>query len=89
MSDFDERSGVVYSKAPWGQWGQTIDEVFIEVEVSDRSIRAKDIKCEIKPNSIAVSVGGAEKFKVYIKPPCISGCSSCVIIIIRVVCLLL
>lgn len=65
MSDFDERSGVVYCKAPWGQWGQTIEEVFIEVEVSEGNIRAKDISCDIKPNSIAVSVKGVMKFKVW------------------------
>jgi hypothetical protein len=56
MSNFDERSGVVYSTTPWGQWGQTIDEIFIEVTISDSSIRAKDIKCEIKPTSMSVSV---------------------------------
>lgn len=64
MSDFDERSGVVYSTTPWGQWGQTVDEVFIEVQVSDGGVGAKDIKCEIKPTSILVSVRGEEKFKV-------------------------
>lgn len=65
MSDFDERSGVVYSTTPWGQWGQTIDEVFIEIQVSDSSIRAKDIKCEIKPTFMSVSVRGEIIFKVY------------------------
>ena len=72
MSDFDERSGVVYCKTPWGQWGQTIDEVFVEVDVaassssssSSSSVRAKDIKCEIRPNAIAVSVRGQDTFKV-------------------------
>lgn len=64
MSDFDERSGVVYSTTPWGQWGQTIDEVFIEVQVSDGGARAKDIKCEVNPNSLSVSVRGEEKLKV-------------------------
>lgn len=64
MSDFDERSGVVYSTTPWGQWAQTIDEVYVEVKISNSSIRAKDIKCEIKPTSIFVSVRGEVKFKV-------------------------
>lgn len=64
MSDFDERSGVVYCKAPWGQWGQTIDEVFIEVQVRESNVRAKDIKCDIKPNSISVAVREDVKIKV-------------------------
>ena len=64
MGDFDERSGAVYCKTPWGQWGQTIDEVFIEVQVSEGNTRAKDIQCDIKPTCISVAVRGEEKLKV-------------------------
>lgn len=63
MSNFDEKSGVVYCKTPWGQWGQTIEEVLIEVEIAEPGTRAKDIKCDIKPNSISVSVANEVKFK--------------------------
>lgn len=63
MSDFDERSGVVYCSVPWGQWGQTIEEVYIEVEVA-MGTRSHDIHCEIKPRSISVIVCGKEVIKV-------------------------
>ena len=34
MADhFDEKSGLVPSKTPWGSWAQAIDEVFNEVNV--------------------------------------------------------
>lgn len=55
MSHFDERSGVVYCKTGWGQWGQTIEEVFIEVDVAEGT-KARDIRCDIKPKSISLAV---------------------------------
>ncbi|XP_067663555.1 nudC domain-containing protein 2-like [Haliotis asinina] len=55
MSDFDDKSGVIACKTPWGQWWQTIEEVFIEVDVP-KDTKSKEIKCEIKPNSIRVVV---------------------------------
>lgn len=63
-SDFDERSGVAYCKTAWGQWGQTIEEVFVEVQISEGNVRARDIQCEIKPNSLLVAVRGDVKIKV-------------------------
>lgn len=63
MSNFDERSGVIYCKTPWGQWAQTIDEIFIEVQVTG-IIRAKDICCEIKPKFISVTIKNEVLFKV-------------------------
>ncbi len=63
MSNFDEKSGVVYCKTPWGQWGQTIEEVFIEVDVTEANVRAKEISCDIKPTSITVAIRGTVKFK--------------------------
>ncbi len=59
MSNFDEKSGLVYSSTPWGQWAQTIEEVFVEVNVADGT-RAKDITCSIKPNTIDLSVRNQE-----------------------------
>ena len=55
MANFDEKSGVVYSPTPWGQWAQTIDEVFIEVNVAEGT-KTKDIVCNITPNSISLTV---------------------------------
>ena len=63
MSHFDERSGVVYCKTGWGQWAQTIDEVFIEVDVTEGT-KAKDIRCEIKPKSISVTISKKELIQV-------------------------
>lgn len=63
-SNFDERSGVVYCKTPWGQWGQTMEEVYVEVELTESNIRAREIQCEIKPKYLSVAVRGSVKFKV-------------------------
>ena len=63
MSDFDERSGVVYCRVAWGQWGQTIEEVHIEVE-APVGTKSRDIHCEIKPRSISVVISGKEVIKV-------------------------
>lgn len=64
MADhFDERSGVVKSRTPWGTWAQTIEEVFIEVDVP-QGTRGKDVKCDIKAKSISCAVQGKEIFKV-------------------------
>lgn len=64
MSHFDERSGVVYCKTGWGQWGQTIEEVFIEVDVVEGT-KARDVHCHIKPNSISLAVSGKVLIQVY------------------------
>ena len=63
MSDFGERSGVVYCRVPWGQWGQTIEEVHMEVE-APVGTKSRDIHCEIKPRSISVVICGKEVIKV-------------------------
>ena len=64
MADhFDEKSGIVPSKTPWGNWAQTIDEVFIEVNVP-KGTKGREITCVIKPKSIAFTLKGQELFKV-------------------------
>ena len=63
MSHFDERSGVVYCRTEWGQWAQTIDEVFIEVDVAEGT-RSRDIQCDMKHRSIVVTVSKKEILKV-------------------------
>ena len=64
MADhFDEKSGVVPSKTSWGNWAQTIDEVFIEVNVP-KGTKGREISCDIKPKGIKFCLKGQEFFKV-------------------------
>lgn len=63
MAHFEEKSGVVYCKAPWGQWFQTMEEVCVEVRV-EPGTRAKDIKCQITSHSLSVCVSGHIVIKV-------------------------
>ena len=62
MSNFDEKSGVEYSQSEWGQWGQTIDEVFVEVNVPPGTT-AREVRCHIKPSSLSVAVKDKEIIK--------------------------
>ena len=84
MADhFDEKSGVVPSKTPWGNWAQTIDEIFIEVDVPRGTI-AREISCDIKPKSIRFTYKGKEFFKVLTR--CIEMLLSIFFSMMRVVC---
>lgn len=55
LSHFDEKSGIVSVKTPWGRWWQIVDEVFIEVEIPPGTpgkecyikIEAKYIECRV------------------------------------------
>lgn len=60
---FEERSGVVPCGTPWGQWYQTLEEVFIEVQVPPGT-RAQDIRCDLQSRHMALAVGGREILKV-------------------------
>lgn len=60
---FEERSGVVPCGTPWGQWYQTLEEVFIEVRVPPGT-RAQDIQCGLQSRHVALAVGGREILKV-------------------------
>lgn len=62
MAHFDERSGIVQCKTEWGSWWQTIEEVFIEVDLAI-VLSAKDIKCSIKSKSISLSIKGSAIFE--------------------------
>eukprot|EP00795_Rhopilema_esculentum_P000826 gene826-10568_t len=56
MADnFDERSGLIFSEAPWGKWGQTIEDVQILIKV-DKGTVSKAIKCNIYPKKIRVVI---------------------------------
>ena len=65
MSLFEEKSGVVVCKTDWGSWAQTIDDVMIEVNVP-KGTKSREIKCNITPKSLTVSVQGKEIIKVLV-----------------------
>ncbi|KXJ14356.1 nudC domain-containing protein 2 [Exaiptasia diaphana] len=60
--NFDERSGVIYSNTPWGRWAQTIEDVFIEIDVPCGT-RGKNIQCDIKINNLTCVVRDKEIIK--------------------------
>ncbi|VDP23146.1 unnamed protein product [Soboliphyme baturini] len=51
MSNFDDIAGQAACKTPWGRWWQTIEEVFIEIELKEKT-RGKDIAANISPMTI-------------------------------------
>ncbi|XP_062608745.1 nudC domain-containing protein 2-like [Saccostrea cucullata] len=57
MAHFDERSGYIPCKTDWGQWWQTNEEVYIEVNVPEGT-PAKHIKCAISHKHIRITVKG-------------------------------
>ncbi|XP_067851900.1 nudC domain-containing protein 2 [Heptranchias perlo] len=60
--NFDERSGTVPCKTPWGEWYQTMEEVHIDVRVPPGT-SAKEIKCTLSSKYLALSVKGTEILK--------------------------
>lgn len=60
---FDERSGVVPCKTPWGCWYQTMEEVFIEVGVP-HGTSAKEVRCRLGARDVELHVKGKEIIKV-------------------------
>uniref|UniRef100_A0A8C5Q2W6 NudC domain-containing protein 2 n=2 Tax=Leptobrachium leishanense TaxID=445787 RepID=A0A8C5Q2W6_9ANUR len=59
---FDERSGIVPCKTPWGCWYQTMEEIFIEVQVPPGT-QAKDIQCKLASRDIRLALQGKEIIK--------------------------
>ena len=59
---FDEKSGIVLCRTSWGTWGQTVDDVQIEVDVA-KGTKGRDVKCTIQPKEISLSVHGETVFK--------------------------
>uniref|UniRef100_A0A8C2VF39 CS domain-containing protein n=1 Tax=Chinchilla lanigera TaxID=34839 RepID=A0A8C2VF39_CHILA len=59
---FEERSGVVPCGRLRGQWYQTLEEVFTEVQVPPGT-RAQDIQCGLQSQHVALAVGGQEILK--------------------------
>lgn len=60
---FEERSGVVPCRTPWGRWYQTLEEVFVEVHVPPGT-RAKDVSCSLQSRHLALAVGGRQLLQV-------------------------
>ncbi|KAG9490846.1 hypothetical protein GDO78_006270 [Eleutherodactylus coqui] len=52
--NFEERSGVVPCETPWGSWYQTMEEVFIEVQVPPGT-QSRDIRCKLGIRDIALT----------------------------------
>lgn len=63
MAHFDEKSGYIRCKTEWGQWWQTNEEVFIEINVPQGTL-AKDIKCAFAPKHIKIAVKGETVLEV-------------------------
>ncbi|KAM9833402.1 nudC domain-containing protein 2 [Syngnathus typhle] len=59
---FDERSGLVPCQTSWGSWSQTMEEVFIEVNVPPGT-SAKEVKCHLATRDIELNVKGIEIIK--------------------------
>ncbi|KAM4675571.1 nudC domain-containing protein 2 [Discoglossus pictus] len=60
--NFEERSGVVSCVTPWGSWYQTMEEVFIEVQVPPGT-QAKEIQCKLGSRDITLAVKGKDILK--------------------------
>lgn len=52
---FEEKSGVVPCKTPWGCWYQTMEEVFIEVQVP-AGTQSRDVRCTLGIRDITLAV---------------------------------
>uniref|UniRef100_A0A1I8GIK9 CS domain-containing protein n=2 Tax=Macrostomum lignano TaxID=282301 RepID=A0A1I8GIK9_9PLAT len=56
---FDERSGEVCVNFPGGRWWQTLDEVYIELQVPEGT-RGTQVVCKIGVNNLRVSLTGGQ-----------------------------
>ena len=71
MSDFDERSGIVPCKTPWGRWWQTMEDVTVEVNLNE-CCKTKEITCVIKPRLLKLTVKGTVIFEVSLASTCVA-----------------
>ncbi len=60
MSSFEEKSGSVNCATPWGSWYQTIDEVFLEVNLP-AGTRGADLVVTIKAKSLLCAFKGQQQ----------------------------
>ena len=61
--NFDEKSGEIRSYTKWGSWHQTMDTVYVLVDVP-RGTRGRDVRCEISANVLKLTVQGQEFISV-------------------------
>uniref|UniRef100_A0ACB8EK50 NudC domain-containing protein 2 n=1 Tax=Sphaerodactylus townsendi TaxID=933632 RepID=A0ACB8EK50_9SAUR len=59
---FEERSGLVPCATPWGRWYQTMEEIFIEVNVPEGT-RGRDVECSLQSRHLALAVVGKDVLK--------------------------
>lgn len=64
MSNFDETSGAVPCPTSWGCWYQTLEEVFIEVNLPGGT-SGKQVKVSIKAKHLTVTV--IEKTLIHVR----------------------
>ena len=63
MSHFDETSGEVSCPTEWGKWWQTMEEVYVEVNLP-QGTTGKQVKCIIKPKTLSVAVNNETLLQV-------------------------
>ena len=61
MSHFDETSGSVPCPTPWGHWYQTVEEVYVLVDLPSGT-KANRLDVRIRPESVSVSLDRAVIF---------------------------
>lgn len=61
--NFEEKSGAVPCTTPWGSWYQTMEEVFVEVNVPNGTT-GKEVKCSLGSKHLELRVKGQEVIKV-------------------------
>lgn len=63
MADFDERSGIVSCKTPWGLWFQTLDEISLEIDV-DKNLKSREIEVKCQHTDLTVTIRGEKLMHV-------------------------
>ena len=63
--NFEEKSGLTTCKTSWGNWGQTIEDIHIEVNLK-KGTSAKSISCTIETSHLTIKVNGCIVIKVTI-----------------------
>ena len=55
MTHFDETAGAIPCPTPWGHWYQTVEEVYVLVDLPTGT-KAKQLDVKIRPESVSVSL---------------------------------
>ena len=56
MSHFDEKSGIITSKTQWGEWWQTLEEIYVLVSGYESTLTKHHIQCVLKNRSMKLVV---------------------------------